>query len=137
MDVVSQQKRSSMMSNISSKNTKPELVVRRMLHKLGYRFRLHRKDLPGRPDIVLPKYKTIILVHGCFWHGHECKIAAKPKSNTGYWLPKIELNRLRDERNTAALRALGWRVLVLWECDIRNQVGISDRLEQFLSGVEG
>jgi DNA mismatch endonuclease (patch repair protein) len=132
MDVVSPAKRSAMMSNIRSEDTKPELTVRRLLHKLGFRFRLHRKDLPGRPDIVLPKHRAIILIHGCFWHGHECKIASRPKSNTGYWLPKIETNRLRDERNIAALEALGWKVLILWECEIRNKVGLSGRLEDFL-----
>lgn len=135
MDVVTPAKRSAMMSNIRSTDTKPELLVRRLLHKLGYRYRLHRKDLPGRPDIVLPRYKAIILIHGCFWHGHECKIASKPKTNTAYWLPKIETNRMRDRRNVAALEALGWRVLTLWECNIRNMVGIKEMLEEFLLRV--
>ena len=132
MDVVSPSKRSTMMSNIRSKDTKPEIFVRQLLHRLGYRFRLHRKDLPGRPDIVLPKYRAVILIHGCFWHGHECKIASKPKSNTGYWLPKIEKNRMRDKLNVAALDELGWRVLILRECEIRKQLGLNERIENFL-----
>ncbi len=118
MDTITPEKRSELMGRIRSKDTKPEIAVRSLLHGLGYRFRLHRKDLPGRPDIVLPKHRKIILVQGCFWHGHNCSLASKPKSNQGYWNPKIISNQERDKRNIAALRTLGWEVLELWECDI-------------------
>jgi len=120
------------MSQIHSKDTKPELIVRSILHRLGYRFRLHRKDLPGRPDVVLPRHKKIVLVHGCFWHGHLCKIAPGPKSNTAYWSPKIETNRARDARNRAALASLGWDVLELWECEIRDVKTTEERLLRFM-----
>jgi DNA mismatch endonuclease (patch repair protein) len=120
------------MSRIRSKDTRPEIAVRRILHGLGYRFRLHRTDLPGRPDIVLPRHGKIVLVHGCFWHGHTCRIASRPKSNAGYWLPKIERNRARDVRNREALAALGWQVLELWECDIRRGTGLKTILRRFM-----
>lgn len=95
------------------------MAVRSMLHALGYRFRLHRKDLPGRPDIVLPRHRKIVLVQGCFWHGHNCRLASSPKSNEGYWSAKISGNRARDARNREALELQGWKVLELWECEIR------------------
>lgn len=120
------------MGRIRSKDTKPEKTVRSILHGLGYRFRLHRKDLPGRPDIVLPRHMKIILVHGCFWHGHTCRLASKPKSNGSYWSGKIQRNKDRDARNLAALEAAGWSVLELWECDIRRLEGIEARLIDFL-----
>lgn len=120
------------MSRIRSKDTKPELAVRQILHRLGYRFRLHRKDLPGRPDIVLPRHRKIILVHGCFWHGHTCRLASKPKSNSGYWSGKIEKNKERDARNLYALQDAGWKVLELWECDIRKLEGLEERLDAFM-----
>jgi DNA mismatch endonuclease (patch repair protein) len=120
------------MSRIRGKDTKPELIVRSMLHRMGYRFRIHRKDLPGRPDIVLPTHKKVVLVHGCFWHGHLCKIAPGPKSNKEYWSPKIGANRARDERNKAALIDLGWGVLELWECEIRDLRKTEKRLLSFL-----
>lgn len=101
------------MGRIRSRDTKPEIAVRSILHRLGYRFRLHRKDLPGQPDIVLPKHRKVILVQGCFWHGHTCRLASKPKSNEGYWSPKIAGNRARDARNTDALARQGWTVLEL------------------------
>lgn len=132
MDAMSPAKRSALMSRIRSKDTKPELVVRSMLHRLGYRFRLHRKDLPGRPDIVLPRHRKIILVQGCFWHGHSCKLASKPKSNQTYWGGKIATNRSRDARNLELLHNLGWTVLELWECDIRKGTGLEEKLVQFL-----
>ncbi|MNY40335.1 Very short patch repair protein [compost metagenome] len=103
-----------------------------MLHRMGFRFRIHRKDLPGRPDIVLPRHKKAVLVHGCFWHGHLCKIAPGPKSNTAYWSPKIEANRSRDQRNRIALASLGWQVLELWECEIRDLQQTEERLRAFL-----
>lgn len=119
MDTISPDKRSALMSRIRSKDTKPEMAVRSMLHALGYRFRLHRKDLPGRPDIVLPRHRKIVLVQGCFWHGHNCRLASSPKSNEGYWSAKISGNRARDARNREALELQGWKVLELWECEIR------------------
>ena len=108
------------MSRIKSKNTNPEKVVRTLLHSQGYRFRLHLKGLPGKPDIVLKKYNTVILVNGCFWHQHKsCKRANIPKSNKEYWIPKIERNKKRDKRNIKEIKSLGWRVMVLWECEIK------------------
>jgi DNA mismatch endonuclease, patch repair protein len=119
-DVVDKATRSRMMSGIRGKDTKPEIIVRKALHKAGYRFRLHRKDLPGNPDIVLPKYRTVIFVHGCFWHGHMCKNFKWPKTRPEFWREKIEGNIERDKRDIAALEALGWNVKVIWECEIRS-----------------
>lgn len=119
MDRISVEKRSANMSKVKSKDTKPELIVRALLHRNGLRFRLHRKDLPGHPDIVLPKYKIAIFVHGCFWHQHPgCRKATVPKQNTEFWLSKLQKNCERDKKNKAALLELGWKVVVLWECDI-------------------
>ena len=121
-DIVPAQKRSEMMSGIRAKNTKPELVVRSFLHATGFRFRLHRKDLPGKPDIVLPKWRTVIFVHGCFWHGHEnCHLYRLPKSRTEFWRDKIEGNRRRDELARVRLREAGWKILVVWECALRGK----------------
>ena len=107
--------------------------MRKMIHGMGFRFRLHRKDLPGSPDIVLPRHKKAILVHGCFWHGHDCPAGRKtPKSNTGYWNLKLERNSLRDAENLAKLMALGWDVLILWECEISHREKMRRQLEQFL-----
>ena len=107
------------MSRIRAKNTKPELLVRSMLHRRGYRFRIHMKGLPGRPDIVLPKYHTVIFVHGCFWHGHEgCRDFALPKTRTEWWLQKINGNKEKDSENISRLDKLGWRVIVIWECEL-------------------
>jgi DNA mismatch endonuclease (patch repair protein) len=133
MDTISASDRSALMSRIKSKDTKPEIAVRKLLHYMGYRFRLHRKDLPGRPDIVLPRHKKAILVQGCFWHGHSCKLASKPKSNGSYWSTKILNNKARDTRNLKALQEAGWEVLELWECDIRRWQGIEEVLRNFLS----
>jgi len=109
------------MSAIKSKNTKPEIAVRKMLHALGYRFRLHRKDLPGSPDIVLPKYKTVIFVHGCFWHRHEnCKFASTPKTRKEFWENKFNENMKRDKNNFKELKKLNWNLLVIWECETKN-----------------
>jgi DNA mismatch endonuclease, patch repair protein len=109
------------MARISSKHTKPEIRVRRALHSRGFRFRLHRIDLPGKPDIVLPKWNLAIFVNGCFWHQHPgCTLASKPKTNTEYWGPKLLRNVKRDRRNRAALRRAGWRVAVIWECQTRD-----------------
>jgi DNA mismatch endonuclease (patch repair protein) len=123
------------MRAIKSKNTKPELTVRRWLHAAGYRFRLHRRDLPGRPDIVLPKHKAAIFVHGCFWHQHDdpsCRNARKPTSNTKYWEPKFARNKARDDGATADLAALGWRVLTIWECALRDGDRFKEQVRVFL-----
>jgi len=110
--------RSAIMSRIRAKDTKPEIMVRRMLHGLGYRFRLHVRELPGCPDIVLPKHRTIIQVKGCFWHGHNCLNGRTPGTNRDYWIPKLRRNRERDRRNERALRRLGWSVRSIWECKL-------------------
>lgn len=121
-DIVSPEKRSQMMSNIGSLHTKPEIIVRRVLHRAGFRFRLHRKDLPGRPDIILPKYRLAIFVNGCFWHGHDaCQLFRLPKSRTYFWAAKIAANRTRDERVTRELAEAGWRVGTVWECAIKGR----------------
>ncbi len=120
-DHLTKKKRSWNMSRIRSKNTKPELIVRSLLHGMGYRFRLHRKDLPGKPDIVLPKYKTVIFVHGCFWHRHKgCKKCTTPSSNKEYWKRKFERNVANDKIHKAQLRGKGWKVFVIWECETNN-----------------
>lgn len=134
MDNITAAERSALMSRIRSKDTKPERTTRSILHMLGYRFRLHRRDLPGCPDIVLPKHRKVVLVHGCFWHGHTCTLASKPKSNRSYWKEKIRKNRARDRRALAALSLQGWKVLELWECDIRAGHGIVKRLHKFMRG---
>jgi len=121
------------MRAVAQKNTKPELRVRRRLHALGFRFRLHRRDLPGTPDIVLPRHKAVILVHGCFWHQHPgCRRAARPRTRQGYWLPKLARNVARDAKTVAELEALGWRVLVLWECELRESKVLDAALQQFI-----
>jgi DNA mismatch endonuclease (patch repair protein) len=132
MDTISKEARSALMARIRSKNTKPERVVRSILHRLGFRFRLHRKDLPGKPDIVLPRHRKIIFIHGCFWHGHSCALASKPKSNQDYWREKIKNNRLRDHRVRRELIKQGWSVLELWECEIRKETSLTDKLEAFM-----
>ena len=121
------------MSRIRGKHTLPEIAVRSMLHRQGYRFRLHRRDLPGNPDIVLPKYGTAIFVQGCFWHRHTgCKFAYTPRSNRAFWLAKFRKNVARDGLNSARLRALGWRVLYVWECETRQLGKLSTRLTRLL-----
>lgn len=117
-DVVDAATRSRMMAGIKGKNTRPEMIVRRALHKAGFRYRLHVKDLPGKPDIVLPKYRTAIFVHGCFWHGHGCKNFKWPKTREAWWREKIGKNVERDRLKAEALGAAGWRVETIWECDI-------------------
>jgi len=111
-----------MMAGITGKNTKPEHIVRRYLHRRGFRFRLHRQDLPGKPDIVLPKYHTVIQVHGCYWHRHEgCRYATTPASNRDFWMRKFEANVERDRRQRRELETLGWRVVVIWECQMDSE----------------
>ncbi len=118
---------------VRSTNTKPEILVRSLLHRLGFRFRLHRKDLPGRPDIVLPKYKAVIFVHGCFWHRHPgCRRASMPATRQEYWLPKFQRTVERDRRNQVELSELGWNVVIVWECTIRNGQELASRLQEAL-----
>ncbi len=124
--------RSRLMSRIGSKHTKPELAVRTLLHRLGYRFRLHAKHLPGKPDIVFSRKKKAILVHGCFWHGHGCRIGKLPKSNVGYWREKIETNRQRDRLNRSKLEQIGWEVKVIWQCETTHIQSLGCHLELFL-----
>jgi len=135
-DVFTQAKRSEIMRAVSQSDTGPEMAVRRMLHRRGYRFRLHRRDMPGTPDIVLPKYRAVIFVHGCFWHGHRrCARAALPKSNRRFWELKVAGNKARDRRVKAALTRSGWRYLVVWQCSLRNAAAVERALLNFLGGA--
>ena len=126
-----------MMAAVPQANTKPELIVRRMVHALGYRFRLHRRDLPGRPDIVLPRLKKVIFVHGCFWHRHGCRRTTTPESNMEFWQTKFADNKKRDRRVIRELRWLGWVALVVWECQTQRPTWLIGRLERFLGEKEG
>jgi DNA mismatch endonuclease (patch repair protein) len=129
------EQRSRIMRAVKSTDTAPEMTVRRMAHLMGYRFRLHRKDLPGKPDLVFPRLHKVVFVHGCFWHGHKCARGARaPKANAEYWRTKITRNSVRDSANIAALKAKGWRAAVIWECElgIKESPRIRRRLAQFL-----
>ena len=129
-DVFTPEKRSSVMRQVKAKGTSPELKVRRMLWAMGLRYRLHRRDLPGAPDIVLPGRKLAIFVHGCFWHGHDCARGARvPKQNRGYWTAKIGRNRARDLRTEEAIEAKGWRFLIVWECELKDPAALEARLQ--------
>ena len=133
MDTLTSEKRSWNMSRIRGANTKPELAVRSMLHRMGYRFRISNKTLPGRPDIVLPKYRAVIFVHGCFWHRHQgCKYAYTPKSRLDFWGQKFEGNVMRDKNNLSLLKKTGWLPIVVWECEIKNN---ADAVPGRLSGI--
>lgn len=137
VDTLSPERRSENMRRIRSKGMKPEMVVRSMVHRLGYRFRLHHPGLPGKPDLVFPGRRKVIFVHGCFWHQHEakrCKITRKPKSNKSYWNQKLERNRLRDARNARALRRAGWGVMTIWECALKHEDRLARRIIRFLDG---
>lgn len=126
------EERSRIMAKVKGRDTKPEILVRRILHRLGYRFRLYRKDLPGKPDIVLPRHRKIIFVHGCFWHGHDCKRGARPETNADFWNAKIKGNMERDARNTEELKRLGWDVLTLWVCEMKDPDELAERLGRFI-----
>lgn len=132
VDHVDAERRSNIMRAVRTQHTGPEKVVRSLLHRLGYRFRLHRKDLPGSPDIVLPRYKLAIFVHGCFWHAHACPKGRAPNTRREYWLPKLEANRSRDRRNVAALIEAGWRVEVIWQCELVDTAKLTVRLQNLL-----
>lgn len=135
MDVHSPERRSFNMSRIRGKDTHPEMVVRRWLWGNGYRYRLHRKDLPGKPDITLPKYQSVIFIHGCFWHRHGCKYTTFPVTRKGFWERRFKENTERDKRNSEKLVDLGWRVLILWECEIRVWSSrIEKRIKRFMAG---
>ena len=125
-------RRRHLMQQVKGKDTQPERIVRSLLHRLGYRFRLHRKDLPGTPDIVFPSRRLALFVHGCFWHGHGCRIGQLPKSRLDYWQPKIAANSDRDRRKEAALAAAEWRVAVLWQCELADKDALADRLRRLL-----
>lgn len=134
-DTLTKAERSRRMSLVKGKNTKPELRVRRIVHGLGFRYRLHRRDLPGKPDLVFPGRRKVIFVHGCFWHRHPgCKLARLPKSRTDFWEPKLEQNRERDLENQRVLTERGWDVLVVWECELAEERALKARLMDFLKG---
>ena len=132
-DVFDEATRSAVMRRVKGRDTAPELKVRRALTALGARYRLHRADLPGKPDIVMPGRRLAIFVHGCFWHGHDCARGARvPKANRDYWVGKVERNRARDEKSREALAALGWRVETIWECDLKDAAALEARLRSLL-----
>ena len=131
-DIFSSQKRSDIMSKIGGKNTKPEILVRKFLFSRGFRYRINVKTLPGKPDIVLPKYKTVIFINGCFCHGHNCKKGKLPSSNIDFWKEKISNNKSRDDKNSDLLAKLGWKVIIIWQCEISNINSRKIRLEFLL-----
>lgn len=133
MDTLIPQERSARMALIRAKDTKPELLVRRLVHGMGYRYRLHRRDLPGTPDLVFPSRSKVIFIHGCFWHRHAgCVLARLPKSRGEFWLPKLTANAKRDARNVRALRRLGWSILTIWECQLGDTATLVKRIRRFL-----
>lgn len=135
MDKLSPERRSANMRQIRSGNTSPELVLRRLLHSKGYRFRLHRKDLAGRPDLVFASRRKVIFVHGCFWHQHaECREGRVPGSRPEYWIPKLKRNKERDNHNVSTLKEQGWQVLIVWECELRDVKTTVQKAELFLAG---
>ncbi len=132
-DVLTSEQRHKCMSSIRGKDTKPEIVVRKIIHRLGYRFRLHYKNLPGKPDIVLPRHRKVIFVHGCFWHMHTCKYGrVSPHTNADFWESKRKGNRERDKRNIRAVKKAGWKPLVIWECQTKDRQVLEARLVDFL-----
>jgi DNA mismatch endonuclease (patch repair protein) len=132
MDNLTPQQRSAQMSLVRSRDTKPEMLVRKLVHRLGYRYRLHRRDLPGVPDLVFPSRQRVIFVNGCFWHAHNCRLGRMPKSRMAYWEQKIARNRERDQHNLRRLRGMKWKCLVLWECELKNLDAITSRITRFL-----
>lgn len=137
MDRISREARSRNMSHIRSRHTAPEMVVRRLVHSLGYRYRLHEKSLPGQPDIYLKRHRAVVFVHGCFWHQHRnCRFATKPKSRVDFWLPKLMGNVERDEKNHALLRKMGLRVLTIWECETGDTAQLIGKIKSFMEKAE-
>jgi DNA mismatch endonuclease, patch repair protein len=133
VDVFSEEKRSWIMSRVKNKDTKPEIIVRSIIHRLGYRFRKNSLNLPGRPDIVLARHRKVIFVHGCFWHGHKkCKRASRPSTNKVFWAKKLDTNIDRDIHNNKVLKSLGWKTLIIWECQMKDQDKLLSKLECFL-----
>lgn len=133
MDTLTQEQRTRCMSMVRSRNTKPEMIVRRLLHGMGYRYALHAKRLPGKPDIVLTRHHKVAFVHGCYWHGHEgCRRSARPSSNLSFWKEKLDRNKARDADRQRDLVVLGWKVLTVWECETRDINELRHRLKQFL-----
>lgn len=138
MDRVTTTVRSAIMSAVKQKNTGPEILVRQCLHRMGFRFRLHVNSMPGKPDIVLPKYRVVVFVHGCFWHGHpECSKSRRPSGNADYWNAKLDRNIERDANTLAEVRARGWDCLVVWQCELRNQEELAGKLQAFLQAHAG
>jgi len=138
MDIYDKDKRSWIMSKVKGKDTKPEIVVRSIVHRLGYRFRKNNPELPGKPDIVLKKHKKIIFVHGCFWHGHQnCKRSTRPTTNVDFWNKKIDANIIRDKRNRKILQEQGWRVHVIWQCELRDADSLFKKIKHFLESEGG
>ncbi len=132
MDNLTREQRSAQMAKVRSKDTKPEMFVRRLLHSMGYRYRLHDAKLPGKPDLTFPSRRKIIFIHGCFWHGHDCPLGRIPKSRVEFWVGKIEANRSRDEINIEKLTRLGWKSLVVWECQLRDADRLASKIRRFL-----
>ncbi len=138
-DIFSPEKRSAIMSRIKSKDSKPELIVRKLTHSMGFRYRLHGKNLPGNPDLVFPKYKKVIFVHGCFWHGHEgCKRATLPSTNVEFWKKKISGNVVRDKNNYEKIKSIGWNYLIIWQCETKKSLleGLANKIILFLKPQE-
>ena len=136
-DTLTPAERSERMSRVRHKNTGPEWLVRRMIHGMGFRYRLHRKDLPGCPDLVFPRYRKVIFIHGCFWHRHpdpRCRLARLPKSRQDFWAPKLEANRARDLHHLETLSTAGWQVMVVWECELGDKEQLGNKLKRFLEG---
>lgn len=133
MDTVTIEKRSEIMSKVRSKNTSSELTVRKLIFSLGYRYRLHAKNLPGKPDLVFPGRKKVIFVHGCFWHGHNCKRGSMPASNKEFWVPKLEKNKVRDLKVYDLLEAIGWKTLIVWQCQLKDKEELQKIIINFLN----
>ncbi|MBK1822781.1 DNA mismatch endonuclease Vsr [Burkholderia sp. 500H] len=137
LDSLTPAERSERMSRIKGKDTKPELVVRSLVHRAGYRYRLHGKSLPGCPDMVFARRRKVIFVHGCFWHRHEgCRLARMPKTRLGFWRPKLEANAARDREAERRLAELGWKVMIVWECEVKDEAALMPRIEAFLDDTE-
>jgi DNA mismatch endonuclease (patch repair protein) len=135
-DTRTKEQRRRIMQAVKGKDTGPEWTVRRLLHSLGYRYRLHPRELPGKPDIVFSRRKKAIFVHGCFWHSHGCSIGQPPKSRLDYWLPKLHANKARDQHKAAQLAAMGWSVLTVWQCETKDQEALQEKLVTFVDGSE-